>query len=86
MPLSKNSFNWKGGKQKGPGGDASVVTQMRRQSALLAASGPVLRAAGITTKGKKRDPSDTLHTSGSEAIGVTNFLTKGIRLTFFKGL
>jgi len=84
MPLSKNSFNWKGGRQKGPGADASVITEMRRQSALLAASGDTMRAAGIRTKGLKRDPGDSLHTRGVETIGTPIFLSKGIRLNFFR--
>ena len=84
MPLSKNAFNLKGGVQKGPGTDASVITQMRRQSAIVAASGPSMRAAGIMTKGTKRDPSDSLHTRGFETIGTPVFLSGGTRLTFLK--
>lgn len=84
MPLSKNSFNFENGRQKGPGTDASVITRMKRQSALLANSGLFLRTAGITTKLPKKDMIDSLHTRGNEGIGVNLIVGKGYSLGFLK--
>lgn len=84
MPLSKNSFNFENGRQKGPGTDASVITQMKRQSALLANSGLFLRTVGVTTKLPKKDITDSLYTRGNEGSGVNLIVGKGYSLGFLK--
>lgn len=81
MSLSKISFNYESGVQKGPGCDASMITTMRRQAILVS------EAKNRTdTNGRKGTGVvvDSQRVRGFENGSVHQvFAMKGARLGFF---
>lgn len=76
MPSTKVEFNVKNGVQKGPGTDASFITAMRRQQAML---------VGATKLGNpKPQLVDNLKARGADVNPTVNYLTKGYTLSFLK--
>jgi hypothetical protein len=76
MPLSKVAFNVKNGVQDGPGTDASFITAMRRQQAVLA----------VATLGKEPKPqfADYPKQRGADVNPIGVYIPKGISLSFLK--
>lgn len=81
MSLSKVSFNFENGVQKGPGCDASMITAMKRQAVLVA-------EAKTTPQGVKKMGAvvDSQRSRGMDGGVVPVFVARGAVLGFFKAL
>lgn len=81
MPISKISFNFENGVQKGPGCDASMITRMKRQAVLVS-------EANARPQGHKGTGAvvDSQRTRGMDGGVVPVFVTRGAVSGFFKTL
>lgn len=82
MSLSKVSYNYKSGVQKGPGCDASMITTMRRQAILVGEAKARTPTNGRKGMGVVVDAPQTRGSTDGPVQAV--FTIKGARLGFFK--
>jgi hypothetical protein len=76
MPSSRRSLNIINGVQKGGATDASFITEMRRQQAVL---------TGATLLNEpKPQLVDNLRARGSDVNPIATYMNKGIKLSFLK--
>jgi hypothetical protein len=76
MSNTRRSFNLENGVQKGPGTDASFITEMRRKQS-------VITGATLLSK-EKPQMVDNLKARGTDVNPITTFMSKGITLSFLK--
>jgi hypothetical protein len=76
MPSSRRSLNIINGVQKGPATDASFITAMRRQQAVL--------TGATLLQEPKTQLIDNLKARGNDVNPTATYMNKGIKLSFLK--